>query len=207
MRFVAREEVGIGKAVRQVIGRNIKRIRDRRGMKGSDLSARVTELGLNLSTSGVSEVETASRKLGVDELLILAIALNTSVIDLLTPEDGSPLTVAKGVDPLHPVWLESWLSGDTPWPPKPTNATYTDEYFETASERRKLDHRIGMRPEIQELSVLRSAVAGAIVGPGTWINQIEDPELMAEYLRECLERVNTYVKLLADRIEKNGYGG
>ena len=69
-----------------MIGQNIKRIRDDvRGMKGSDLSDRLNELGLKLSTSGVSEVETPTRKLGADELLIIAIALNTSIIDLLTP--------------------------------------------------------------------------------------------------------------------------
>jgi hypothetical protein len=72
--------------VQLVIGQNIKRIRDDvEGMKGSDLSDRLNELGLKLSTSGVSEVETPTRKLGADELLIIAIALNTSIIDLLTP--------------------------------------------------------------------------------------------------------------------------
>jgi hypothetical protein len=30
---------------------------------------------------------------------------------------------------------------------------------------------------------------------------------MAEFLRDQLERVNAYVKLLADHIEKHGYAG
>ena len=46
---------------------------------------------------------------------MIAIALNTSIIDLLT-KDGSPLTVADGVDPLPPSWLDGWLRGETPWP-------------------------------------------------------------------------------------------
>ena len=46
---------------------------------------------------------------------MIAIALNTSIIDLLT-KDGSPLTVADGVEPLPPSWLEGWLRGETPWP-------------------------------------------------------------------------------------------
>jgi transcriptional regulator with XRE-family HTH domain len=193
--------------VRKAIGDNVERIRGRRGLSVRQFSARLKELGLSLSASGVSDIENAARKVSADELLIFAIALNTSVIDLLTPEDGKPLQVADGVEPMAAGWLELWLSGDTPWPPDPADAAYTDQFFETASDSRKLKHRTDMRPEMQEISALKSAVAGAIVGPGTWINQTDDPEVMAESLRDQLNRVSSYVKLLADRIEKDGYGG
>jgi hypothetical protein len=72
---------------------------------------RLNELGLKLATSGAPEVETPTPKLEADELLIIAIALNTSIIDLPTPRDGSPLTVAEAVEPLPPSWLEGWLRG------------------------------------------------------------------------------------------------
>src|SRR5258707_8306203 len=150
------EEQSIGKKVRLVIGQNIKRIRDDvQGMKGSDLSDRLNELGLKLSTSGVSEGETATRKLGADELLIIAIALNTSIIDLLTRRDGSPLTVAEGVEPLPPSWLEGWLRGETPWPATSDKAVQ-DDFFKTASEERKLRDRTETRTELQQISALQS---------------------------------------------------
>lgn len=193
--------------VRKAIGDNVERIRRIRGLNVREFSARLKQLGLSLSASGVSDIENAARKVSADELLVFAIALNTSVIDLLTPPDGKPLAIAKDIEPLQPSWLESWLRGETPWPPDPGNASFADQFFETASEARKLKHRTDMRPEMQEISALRSAVAGAIVGPGTWINQIEDPRVMAAFLRDQLDRVNAYVKLLADRIEKDGYGG
>jgi transcriptional regulator with XRE-family HTH domain len=193
--------------VRVALGENVARIRGLRGMTVRELSAKLEPLGLRLSPSGVSEIENAGRKVSVEELLVLAIALNTSVIDLLTPEDGSPLVIAKGVEPLHPVWLEDWMSGTTPWPPDPANVDYVKAFFGTASQVRQLEKRIAMRPELQEISALRSAVAGAIEGPGTFLNEVEDPKLMSEYLRTCLERVNAYVKLLADKLDKDGYGG
>jgi hypothetical protein len=152
------EEQSIGKKVRLVIGQNIKRIRDDvEGMKGSDLSDRLNELGLKLSTSGVSEVETPKRKLGADELLIIAIALNTRIIDLLTPKDGSPLTVAEGVEPLPPSWLEGWLRGETPWPATSDKAVQNG-YFKTASKAQTLRHRTETRTDLQES--LRVAVCG-----------------------------------------------
>lgn len=176
-------------------------------MTGKGLSERLKALGVSMSVATVSEVERAKRKVSAEELLIFAIALNTSVIDLLSPADGTPLQLAGEVDPMPSSWLESWLSGNTPWPPDPTNTDYTAAYFSTASEPRKLKHRTDMRPEMQELSALKSAVMGAIEGPGSWINEIADPKLMAEYLRDQLARVGTYVNLLADGLEKDGYGG
>ncbi|QFS93534.1 hypothetical protein FIV07_22475 [Mycobacterium sp. THAF192] len=193
----------VSEEVRKVIGDNIERVRRARGLTVRDLSARLKDYGLALSPSGVSDVENATRKVAVDELLVLAIALNTSVIDLLTPHDGQSLSVAEGVEPLQPEWLEGWLQGETPWPATGDKAVQ-EEYFSTASEARKLKHRIGLRPEIHELAALRSAVAAAIDGPGPF-NETEDPEVLATQLRDQLERVQMYVKLLADNLERNGY--
>jgi hypothetical protein len=136
-------------------------------------------------------------------LLITAIALNANIIDLLMPKDGRPFTVAEGVEPLPPSWLEGWLRGETPWPATSHKAVQ-DGFFKTASEERKLRHRTETRTELQEISALRSAVTGATHGPSDF-NQVEDAEVMAEYLRDQVERVATWVNLLADRLEKQGY--
>lgn len=82
-----------------------------------DLSARLGQSGLRLSASSVSEVENAGRKVSVDELLIIAIALNTSIIDLIMPaDDDGPLPIASGIPPLSTEELYWWLRGDHPWP-------------------------------------------------------------------------------------------
>ncbi len=124
-----------------------------------------------------------------------------------TPTTPGGWKVAEGsgkVDALPPSSLESWLSGNQPWPFVPTNSAAADEFFETASEFRKRKQRNGMRPEIQEIGVLRDAVASAIDGPGT-LNRVADAKVMADYLRDQLARVDAYVTLLADHLEKNGY--
>ncbi|CAN5551944.1 hypothetical protein BH11ACT7_BH11ACT7_31200 [soil metagenome] len=189
--------------VRTTLGVNIRRIRTLRKMTGQDLIKRLGECGVKLLPSGLSDLEKGRRKLTVEELLALAIVLNTSVIDLLVPEDGESLSVAEGVEPLQPSWLESWLQGETPWPATGDEAV-RDEYFKTASEVRKHKERTGLYPEMLEISGLRSSVANAIEGPGPW-NEIEEPEIMAEHLRDQAERVRTIVGFLADRLERNGY--
>jgi hypothetical protein len=198
------EEQSMRTKVRLVIGQNVKRIRDDvQRMNGADLPDPSNELGVKLSASGVSEVETATRKLGPDELHIIAIALNASIIDMLTPKDGSRLTVPENVEPLPPSSLEGWLRGETPWPATSDRAVQ-DDHFKTASEERKQRHRTETRTELQEITALRSTLTGATAGPSDF-NQAEDAEVVAQYLCGQVDRVATYVNLLADRLEKQGY--
>ena len=105
--------------------------------------------------------------------------------------------------PLPPSWLEGWLRGETPWPATSDRAVQ-DDLLKTAPEERKLRRRDETRTELQEITALRSAVTGATDGRRAF-NQVEDAEVMAEYLRGQVERVATYENLLADRLEKQGY--
>ena len=187
-----------------MIGQNIKRIRDDvEGMKGSDLSDRLNELGLKLSTSGVSEVETPTRKLGADELLIIAIALNTSIIDLLTPRSHPSSQEGGKGGRLQLQLTDCHLSARRRGRPPQTKLA------RMATLRQRLKGgRCGIAPKrertFRKVFALRSAVTGATDGPSDF-NQVEDAKVMAEYLPDQVERVATYVNLLADRLEKPGY--
>ena len=189
------------KTVRETLGSNVRRIRSAR-MTGREFIAKLEALGVKLLPSGLTAIEKGERRVSTEELLVFAIALNASVIDLLTPEDGSPLDIGEGIEPI-PAWhVESWLSGTDPWPP----GADVEQFFENASEVRKIKQRNWRRPELMEVSSLESAILGAIEGVGL-LNAVEDPKQMAGYLRDQSERVNQYVALLADRIERHGYGG
>lgn len=209
--------------VRETLGANIARIRTRRGMTVRDLSARLNQLGLRLSPTGVSEIEATPqkktrRKVSVDELLVIAIALNTSVIDLLTPPDGSALAVADETEPLEPWWLEKWLQGEFPLPQEMWSDSLTefdtaqlDEFHAATSERRRTMHRRDARPEIVAIDKLRERVRRAIEAtedPGA-AKIIADsrmpPKKMAANLRSDLEDVSSSVNLLAKIIERDGY--
>lgn len=185
------------KAVRAVIGANIKRIRELRGWTVRDLSAQLKEVGFQLSPSGVSEVELATRKIGADELLIFAIALNTSVIDLLSPVDGSDLLVTEGLRQIHPWWLEKWMRGETP--PWRTSKADLEAFYETAPEHRRAAHAISSRPDMAAIAYLEALVREDIESMG----YIFDPKKVAEGLRRQLSRVSSYVELLAEQLDES----
>lgn len=208
-------------SVRQVIGSNIRRIRTLRRMKGQQLVDRLDKLGFPLPISGLSEVETAKRRVTVEELLIFAIALNTSVIDLITPTGGSPLAVADGVEPLEPAWLEPWLRGEIPLPQElwgdgswgslmAFDPAQIDEFHAATSEHRRMMHRRDARPEMVAIDGLRERVRRAIEATedpraSEIIEADVPPESMAEKLRTDLEAVTESVNLLVKHIDRHGY--
>lgn len=201
--------------VRSVVGANIARIRNLRGMTVRDLSSALAGLGLKLSASGVSEVENAGRKLPVEELLIFAIALNTSVVDLLIPDDGRDLDVATGVEPFPPGKLEGWVQGKRPWRlmpyGTPSDARVTEEFREAAARPRQEKWTIDRRPEIAAIERLKAhvrEVARAQNNPAGYSESGQfTPEVMAELLRKSVGNVDEYIELLASTIEREGYGG
>lgn len=200
--------------VRTALGENVARIRALRGMTVRELSARLKELGLQLSASGVSEVENAGRKVSVEELLVFALALNTSVIDLLVTKDGRPLAIADGVDPLDPGDLERWLQGRGPWPPPPPGpqeGALVEEFLSTASQPRKDAWRREQRPEVDAVDRLRAYLLEVIRAQedpdGYGKSTPFDPKNMSNVLRMLSAEVDGYVKLLASKLERDGYGG
>ncbi|OBI92086.1 hypothetical protein A5661_26385 [Mycobacterium asiaticum] len=153
--------------------------------------------------------------MSVDELLTIAISLNTSVIDLLTPADGSSLLVAESVEPLDPRWLELWLQGETPWPsPRLGTESATQdvvEFLQGAAEHRRAKLRMETRPEIAVIDQLRAYVSETIEAmedpQGYGRRTPFTPKNMANVLQMALKDVDNYITLLASHIEKNADGG
>ena len=193
--------------VRSVVGANIKRIRDLRAMTVRDLAARLKTLGLSLSASGVSEVETAQRKLGVDELLVFAVALNTSIVELITPPDRrQPLQITDEIESVPEAYLDWWLQGVRPWP----KDADLDEFYTAASATRQHDRMLRRRPDVKAVDLL----AGLVYDVAGLVEHFHDHETKeqewvveeAARLREYLAKAVSYVNLLADELESYGRG-
>lgn len=191
--------------VRETLAKNIKRIRKLRDMSGREFIAGLQGVGIKLLPSGLTAMEKGERRLTVEELLAVAVVLNTSVVDLLMPADGAALVVAEGVDPLEPLWAELWLQGETPWPPEPwgeTMASQLEAFLASASQHRRTMHRRDLRPELQAIAALRERVRQAIVSQeDPSIPQQMPPIGMVASLKHDLEEVDAYVRLLANRIK------
>lgn len=104
------------------VAANVKRLRQSRGLTLDDLAARMAELGRPILKSGLSKIEAGDRRVDVDDLMALAIALETNVnVLLLDPEsDHEPTRLTEGHEAEREAawhWACGELSlGAGPWP-------------------------------------------------------------------------------------------
>lgn len=202
---------------------NVRRTRERRGLSVRQLSARLAELGYKLLPSGVTNVEARDlakrRRVDVDDLVALALALRTTPAALLgaTVEPGT--FVEDGLEPevaitpgrtLVPPVLEEWVAGvGAPYP-------YVEEgddrlIFDASPSRvrrsKRLDERAHpARDAVREVAeVVDSAVealADRTPGPPGAVSSLRAQirRRLAAQLVERRDRLDRYLTLLADEL-------
>jgi transcriptional regulator with XRE-family HTH domain len=69
----------------QTVAENMKRLYKNRGLTLVQLSERTEQAGRGLSVSALSLIATGKRRVDVDDLMVLAVALDVSPISLLLP--------------------------------------------------------------------------------------------------------------------------
>lgn len=97
---------------------NLPRFRGMRRMTMSDLSEKLAELGRPMSVPTLSAVENGKRRIDVDDLVYLSVALDVSPVALMMPSSNDPtadLDLAPGAAPWTTTldwWL--WLTAAAP---------------------------------------------------------------------------------------------
>jgi transcriptional regulator with XRE-family HTH domain len=77
------------------VAESVRTHRQRRQLSHRQLSARLTEIGHPILPSGIAKIEDGSRRVDVDDLVALALALRVSVSRLLLPnkDTGEPVAL------------------------------------------------------------------------------------------------------------------
>ena len=99
--------------VAQSVATNVKAVRERRGLSQQQLAARLGELGRPMQASAVAKIESGARRVDVDDLAALAVALNVAVARLLVPDCGEeePVFVVPAFSvPAYSAW--DWATGE-----------------------------------------------------------------------------------------------
>jgi transcriptional regulator with XRE-family HTH domain len=106
---------------------NLRRIRQERGLSYAELARRLAKIGHPILDTGLLKIEKGDRRIDVDDLTALAIALGTTPNRLLLPDaDAGHATgtcqVAPGTEetPLH---LWAWADGEVPFGARPSAAS------------------------------------------------------------------------------------
>lgn len=82
-------------ATGRTVAANIARTRKSQQISLQDLEDRLTAMGRRISFSGLSKIERAERRVDVDDLMSIAVALDVSPLGLLLPVSQEPSAVVE----------------------------------------------------------------------------------------------------------------
>jgi transcriptional regulator with XRE-family HTH domain len=106
-----KRQVDLG-ATGEYVRRNIQRFRKRQGLTHTDVVERMKNNGYGVPRTAMSEIENGGRRVSVDDLMALAVALDVPPNALLLPLEDSAedlqATGARGI-PLEDLW--TWANG------------------------------------------------------------------------------------------------
>lgn len=108
---MAGQKIELGPTGR-IVAENVKRVREGRSLNYADLSRRMADLGRSISPLAVRRIEDGSRRVDVDDLMALAMALGVPPNSLLLPHaDPAPAAAGTGVGAasFQEVW--AWADG------------------------------------------------------------------------------------------------
>jgi transcriptional regulator with XRE-family HTH domain len=98
----------------ETVRSNIKRIRENQRIAVTELSAKMRDLGRPIPTLGIHRIEDGQRRVDVDDLVALAVALGVSPPSLLMPNaetSEETVTVTGHREPLSAERAWSWFGG------------------------------------------------------------------------------------------------
>lgn len=130
---------------------NLKELRAARRLTYKDLADRLTELGLPIPTLGLSRIEKRTRRVDVDDLVALALALGVNPTALLLPRTDNggavvSLTTSQQAT-AEDVW--AWASGEIPLPAPDSMQELAD--FEKHSKPWWLNRGVVRQDQIPEI--------------------------------------------------------
>jgi transcriptional regulator with XRE-family HTH domain len=112
---MAGQKIELG-ATGRTVAENIKRARGIRSFNYTDLSRRLGELGRPIPALAIRRIEEGARRVDVDDLLAIAVALEVSPVVLLSPDVGAAdvEVEATGVGQTEARRLWDWFRSENP---------------------------------------------------------------------------------------------
>lgn len=95
-----------------VVATNVTRYRESARFNYTELSKELERHGRDISALAVRRIEESNRRVDVDDLVALALALNVSPLALLLPRHESAITTTGETYPAERIW--QWAKGEKP---------------------------------------------------------------------------------------------
>jgi transcriptional regulator with XRE-family HTH domain len=183
------------------VAKNVERIRKARQLHQKDVSALLRDVGRPMLPTVVSKIERGERRIDVDDLVALALALNVSPLSLLMPAEWSsnPVELTSAVQVSAQVaWL--WAQGEGPAEEIPTtdDVAAHEAYWRKWEEYQALTHP----PERRGMGSYMGRALGALRTETDRLTHAVRMETDEEKFDQQVERVRTWISRLEGEVDR-----
>ncbi|MFF0184904.1 helix-turn-helix domain-containing protein [Streptomyces sp. NPDC005244] len=155
----------------RAVAANVKRLRAARGMSLRALSESLGKIGRNLSTDAINKIENGSeknttkqiRRVDVDDLVALSIALGVSPATLLLPQDARGTAEVTGAGEVEATLAWRWV-----WCEEPLTLPEGDE----EADRATVEFLLNSRP----IGLFLAQGDDRIAGAAGWRHRRQDSD-------------------------------
>ncbi|MEU8688848.1 helix-turn-helix transcriptional regulator [Streptomyces sp. NPDC048665] len=129
------------------VAANVRRLRAQRGLTTQQLAERLVDLGRPIIANAITKIEQGRRRVDVDDLMALAIALGVTPNTLLLPHEVHGQHQATAISEAVPhATLWHWADGTMPLPPS-VDPTVDGTESEEESKRLEAEFRRQAAPQ------------------------------------------------------------
>lgn len=143
------------KTVPETIASRVEAVRERRGYSLRELSRRLDEVGHSMDATALMRLERGERRITIDDLLAVALALDVPPVALFVPIDTGEAVRVTADMTMDPLQLLLWVSGEGP-----PEADYMDAYGDLAQAQEAARPFVLWRDMLRHQEEARDAYQG-----------------------------------------------
>lgn len=178
---------------------NLRAWRLEKGWSAARLAAEVAELGVPMPRNVIVNLERHRRQeVTLAELAALALVLDVPPVDFVLPQDPTDVVEVAPMRHDRAAWVREWWSGRHAL--REDIRVDDDAFYRKAPPEIRRHVRAARHGVVQDLGALLVLVEEAVAGSG---NAVEHPREHREAIQRYLDRVQSQVQLLLERMESD----
>ncbi|WP_367582167.1 helix-turn-helix domain-containing protein [Tsukamurella tyrosinosolvens] len=158
-------------ATGNTVAENIQRLRDQQRITYAELSRTLENLGRPIPALGIRRIESKERRVDVDDLVAIAVALGSNPAALLSPDvgDASEPVSATGLDVVDARSYWQWMTAAMPVTGTPERL---DLYVDWAVRNLPSWRLTQLSESMREMAAINRAHEAAEAGDPTELNRL-----------------------------------
>lgn len=184
-----------------VLAERMRAIRQRRRLSAREVADRIAQQGGKLGRASIAKIEVGERGVTVDEVFLIAAALDVSPTNLLLPAEPMAEVAVTPKETVAAVEVREWIYGQRRLrfgPVRVVDEGEEEAFYAEAPEVERLARRVQANPAVRQTRVLLEVLERVLEAED---GRRRGGRIEADHLRDTAPRVRQLAEFVAKRAE------